>query len=591
MHLDNLKIRTKLLVIYMACVLLPMLLTDALILGLVLKSAGREQNSAMRDSGERIAYEMNRRVNDALSVSDYLYRDKDLNEFLRESYQDETEYYENFNRLMENNVIRYYYTAQSVYGITICTDNKTITNGSYFQKKEDLSGREWYQDYQNSGESSYVCASYEEENPYLVYTDNARTVSIIRKMDYNGGADLLKLDLDYGGLEESIRNEAGNGEIYLHDQERVICSTGDGRDGGEDFMPLSEMELQKVQVRREIELPGAQWELVVTAAPYSLWKGLSGQGLTAALLVAVNLILPSMVILSVNRSFRDRVALTGEHLQKLEQGKFEEIRCREGSDEIGSLIRSYNLMIVKIRELIGDICRETGEKQAAQLARKQAELNALQSQVNPHFMFNTLESIRMRSLVKGEEETARIMEQFASLLRKATRWDEDLVKISDEAANVEAYLEIQKYRFGEKLSYSVYIQEQCADKKIPKFGLLNLVENACVHGVERRVDGGSVTVAVTGDEKSIYLEVMDSGGGMEAGELENLQRAVREAAMERLEQSSSIGILNTVVRLRLYYGETVEFEINSEQGEGTEVCVTIPSGPGKDQERVRKGSV
>lgn len=591
MHLDNLKIRTKLLVIYIACVLLPMILTDALILGLVLKSAGKEQDSAMRGSAERIAYEINRRVNDALSVSDYLYRDRGLNEFLRESYRDETDYYEHFNQLMENNVIRYYYTAQSVYGITICTDNKTITNGSYFQKKEDLSDREWYQRYQNSRESSYVCAYYEKDNPYLVYTDNARYISIIRKMDYNGGEDLLKLDMDYGGLEESILNEAGNGEIYLHDREKVICTTQDNQDGGQDFMPLSEMELQKVQVKREIELPGTCWDLVITAAPYSLWEGLSGQGLGAALLVAVNLILPSVVILSVNRSFRDRVALTEEHLQKLEQGKFEEIRCREGRDEIGSLIRSYNLMIVKIQELIEDICRETGEKQAAWLARKQAELNALQSQVNPHFMFNTLESIRMRSLVKGEGETARIMEQFATLLRKVTRWDEDFVTIFDEAANVEAYLEIQKYRFGERLSYSVYIQEQCAGKKIPKFGLLNLVENACVHGVERRVEGGAVTVAVTGDENYVYLEVIDSGGGMDEKELTRLRRDVREADMERLGQASSIGILNTVVRLRMHYGEAVEFEINSEQGEGTEVCVTIPSAPVKDQEKSGRGSV
>lgn len=576
MYLDQLKIRTKLILIYVVCVLTPLIATNTLVLFLVQQSERREQKSIMMDGANRIEYEINQRVNHAISVSDYLYRDEGLNQFLEQPYQDGTDYYEHFNQLMQNNVIRYYYTAQSVYEITIWTENDTITSGGYFQRKKDALDTYWYQSYRKGGRATAICAYYEKDNPYLTYVNRARRIAIIRKMDYEGSDDILKLDIDYLELTESIQNESGIGDIYLCDKEKIIYSLSETIAGGEEFLPLEKIQKKECQVIKEIQVLGSQWQILITADPYSFWEGMKGKEAIFFLLLIINLILPSIMIVLMNRSFRDRVALTGEYLGKVEQGQYEEIYCREGADEIGNLIRSYNVMVVRVKELIEDVYQKNAEKQTAELSRKQAELNALQSQMNPHFMFNTLESIRMRSLVKGEEETAEIMEKFASLLRRAVRWDSDFVKISKEAEDVRAYLDIQKYRFGERLAYSVYVQKECEDTRIPKFGLLTLVENACVHGIEKSVEGGSITVVVSGDEEHMFLEVMDSGNGMSQEELKKLRERIAEASIQSLDQAGSIGILNTVVRLKLYYDGKVEFDINSMQGEGTEVCVKLP---------------
>lgn len=575
MHLDNLKIKTKLILIYIICVLLPVIMTNVLVLFLVMQIVRREQKAGMEDAAIRVEYEMNQAVNNAISVSDYLYRDKGINEFLRKSYEDQAQYYESFNRLKENNVIRYYYTSQSVYEATIYTENKTIINGSYFQKMEEAEGEGWYEAYRNGERTMDIFAYYEKNKPYLSSINRARKISVIRKMDYNLGNDILKLDIDYLRLTESIRNENA-GDLYLCDGEKIIYASTERAPGGEDFLPLAQIQREGVSIEREIPILGSTWKVYITDQPYSFWEGLKEQKAICLLLFIVNLILPSMMIVLVNRSFQKRLALTGAYLNRVEEGRFEEIHCKEGSDEIGDLIRSYNFMIVKIKELIEDVYQKNAEKQAAELSRKQAELSALQSQMNPHFIFNTMESIRMRSLVNGETDTAEMIEKFSVLLRRAVQWNRDFVEVSQEAEDVRAYLGIQKQRFGSRLSYSVYIQEECRERKIPKFSLLTLVENACVHGIEPRIEGGTVTVTVSQDETHMFLEVVDSGNGMEQRELEELRKQISSATMDQLHHSAHIGVLNTVVRLKLYYEGEVTFEINSEEGEGTEICVTLP---------------
>ena len=125
----------------------------------------------------------------------------------------------------------------------------------------------------------------------------------------------------------------------------------------------------------------------------------------------------------------------------------------------------------------------------------------MQSQLNPHFIFNALESIRMHSILKQETETAKILESFAVLMRKNIQWNQDFVSIEEECDNVRRYLEIQKYRFGERMEFFLYIQPECQKRMIPKFTIITFVENACVHGIEKSVEGGSITVAAAGEQE------------------------------------------------------------------------------------------
>lgn len=233
-------------------------------------------------------------------------------------------------------------------------------------------------------------------------------------------------------------------------------------------------------------------------------------------------------------------------------------------------------MVLKIKDLIEVVFKGKTEKQALELSKKQAELKAIQSQVNPHFLYNTLETIRMRSLIKHEEETADIIGELAILFRKSMSWGSDFVTIDEEISFVEKYINIQKYRFGDKIKYFRYVMEECKNYRIPKLVIANFVENACIHGIESRVEEGIISVTVTKDDAYLYIEVSDNGEGISNTELNDLRNLLAHADSKLLNESKSTGILNSFLRLQMYCDGKVSFEIDSEPDSGTDISIRIP---------------
>ncbi len=141
---------------------------------------------------------------------------------------------------------------------------------------------------------------------------------------------------------------------------------------------------------------------------------------------------------------------------------------------------NYNRMADRMNSLIDTAYRCRLKEQKMDIARQNAELMALYSQINPHFLFNALESIRMHSILKKEEETADMIQKLAIMVRQNVDWSSDSNTIKRELAFVEAYLSLQKYRFGERLSYQINAQEDCQNILVPKLTITTFVENACV---------------------------------------------------------------------------------------------------------------
>ena len=208
------------------------------------------------------------------------------------------------------------------------------------------------------------------------------------------------------------------------------------------------------------------------------------------------------------------------------------MRHEGGKDEIGSMIRSYNRMAARTNELIQTVYKNKLVEQEMLVSRKNAELLALHSQINPHFLFNALESIRMHSILKNENETADMVEKLAVMQRQYVEWGEDSVTIEQEVEFVKAYLALQKYRFGERLSYQIEIDEECRKRKVPQLTLVTFVENACVHGIESKASPGWIFVRVYEQNELICMEIEDTGNGMEEGKRQELLENMRNADIE-----------------------------------------------------------
>lgn len=216
--------------------------------------------------------------------------------------------------------------------------------------------------------------------------------------------------------------------------------------------------------------------------------------------------------------------------------------------------------------------------------KTEAELHALQNQINPHFLYNTLEIIRSRALVQGNNDVAEMVESLALQFRYCINRSGEMATLQEELDHVRNYLLIQHYRFGDHFRYQEAIDSQdgvLLGSKLPVMTLQPIVENALVHGVNPRVEGGCITLRVRATSHRLHIVIEDDGVGIPEEELQRVRRALLEntpADYQRAGSSHSLGIAmrNVNQRIRFYFGENYGVDITSTQGVGTSVFVTLP---------------
>jgi len=295
-----------------------------------------------------------------------------------------------------------------------------------------------------------------------------------------------------------------------------------------------------------------------------------------AVLLLADAFIPALMLALFSNSITKRILLLGHYLEKVRGEKFELITVKEGKDEISDLLENYNHMTLRIQSLIENELKSRLEQQELVVARQQEELLALYSQINPHFIFNVLESIRMHSVLKEEDETSRMIESLAKLMRKSADWGADYITLEQEISFMRDYLELQRYRYGEAFHYKIKIDVNYYAYGIPSLVLVTFVENSCIHGLNRPGHNGSVFVSGYEIDTYFYFEIEDTGIGMNTKQVAQLERDLNEARISDLQKSGGLGMLNASIRLKKFCGEQIKIKIESEPGEGTCIIIQIP---------------
>ena len=216
------------------------------------------------------------------------------------------------------------------------------------------------------------------------------------------------------------------------------------------------------------------------------------------------------------------------------------------------------------------------------LSNRQAQYLALQNQINPHFLYNTLEAIRGDALSVGMRDIATITEALATFFRYTISNMDNLVSLEEELGNAENYFAIQNYRFGERISMQVTLEagsEAAVDFMIPKLTLQPIIENAIIHGLEGQVGPGQVSVDIATDGSRLLIDVKDDGIGMSEDVLEELSRRLvsPDAASNRDEKHrGGIALANVNNRIKLLFGEQYGLRVSSIEGTGTKVEIQLP---------------
>lgn len=579
---NDIPLNFKFLIIYVVCLLLPILCIHAIFLDRFAKIVREREENNYKISMERTKTDINALVEGCIAVSHSILTDRILYDLLDKPYKTSSEYYEVYDSVLRNRLIMYTAAYNYIRSIGIYVDNPSIkTGGTYYSTDATVKNTSWYKAIASSVESVLIEAYTGPSQS--IPARSLQYLSILRNSreypEQGTGDKILKVDMDVEKLYSILKREKDYLSFYLINRDGyIVCSTDNPYkfdiDNGllkfsPDMLPQDGLLFQS-DLGDALYLKG--WKLIGSANRERLSKSVK-EATQFVFLLALSIIpLSFLLMFIIVHSYNYRLKKLSKHMLKFRDGQFDLIEINEGKDEIGGVIRNFNLMAEKINRLINDVYKLELQKKDLELERVRAEINFLQSQMNPHFLFNTLNALLVVCVKNSYTEVIEVIKYMAKTLRRLLSWKEDLVAMEEELAFTEMYLKIEKFRFCDKFQYSVSIDEKLLHYKVPKMSLQPLVENACKHGMQAIRGMGAVRICVAMVKEGLRVQVEDNGTGMDPLKLDEVVRNITG----REELSASIGIRNVYRRLKLYYGEEVLFHIESRLNAGTRIYFIIP---------------
>ncbi len=574
--MNDFNIKKKLIIIYVFCMIIPLVLTDSIILYILYDAEKKEQRYEFENITNSVRYGLEYTFDEAVNKMNDIYVDEAVNDFLNEEYQNGYEFYAASVELSRKSTLDML-GGYEVSNIVIYADNDTIINGGHFYRLSEAENTEWYQTYIESGRNLGFSLYYIGKSDMSALS--MRRISLVRHLDYfkkQGCEKILRLDLDYNKIVQKLMLANYGYGIYICQGNKIIFSNEGHSGSHEDFYKLSGQE--PVAYKKSFTMYGQEIDILIMKPQNSIIRQLGKHRSLIIFLIVANLFLPVVMVSTVNRSFTQRLWELGAAFDQVQGGSLQGIENVRGKDEIGLLMQNYNRMVKRMNNLIQRVYKDRLERQEIDLARQNAELLALHSQINPHFLFNMLESIRMRSVIQGEDVTASMIEKLAALERQNINWAFDNIRLAEEMSFVEAYLELQQYRFGNRLHYEIDLPEECADYYIPKLTLTTFAENACVHGMEKKATACWIYVRVYLKGTLLCIEIEDTGGGMEEEAVIKMNEHMRDCTIEDIKENEHVGIINACLRLKMFSKGNVDFSLESEKGVGTFMTIRVESG-------------
>ena len=283
--------------------------------------------------------------------------------------------------------------------------------------------------------------------------------------------------------------------------------------------------------------------------------------LPAALLILIaSLVISTILSYMISRPIQS-LAVAMEDFER-DADTFSYTPPDSGVREVRMLSESFGHMVFRIRQLVENARSE-------EINLRKTELRALQAQINPHFLYNTLDSISWMCEQGKNAEAVRMVNALATLFRISISRDHELISIRSELQHAESYLKIQSYRYKNQFTYSFETEEGCLDYLCNKITLQPIIENAIYHGINGLVDAGEITVSVHSDGEDILFTVEDNGSGMDEAQIQAIMSKERS-------DHAGIGIKNVNDRLKIYFGSRYGITINSVPDEGTKVTIRMP---------------
>ena len=559
--ISNLKFRDKMSFIYICCVLIPLLIISMVYYGIISRKLLHQQLADINHEVERAYYGLENIFESAEVISDSLYYNYELYDLLDSSY---TEMGKKMRTSMSiDRIVKSLLIRESIEDVTIYTDNPSLYRSESVVKKTDISSdAAWMEAFEKTGSSMATISYYSDA--YKQYE-----ISIIRRMDYiamEHSDCIMKIDISVKDIANTLKINSDKGICFLSNDKGVMLAAGQA-----DILDNPNIDNGSGINAKTVSFPNGYYVSSVSMKRRML--SLFPEEVAWFLIMIVLLAVVALVIIYlVTGTFVKKLTQLTDCTVNMTNDIFELVPDDGvGGEEIVRLTRGLNNAILRINTLINDIYQMKILQLEAENEKNKAQFKALSSQINPHFMFNTFDVMRMKNKRDGNTETAEIMKQLSDIFRKLITWDSDMITIQEELEFVNSYLLIQEYNNDSDFEIRTDIAPDAVSALIPKMTIQVLVENAFVHGIDKILDNKLIRLSVKKENDDIYITVSDNGPGFR----QELAEALNIGDAE-LMKTKRIGIKNIVSRIKLYFHDDYSIKVVTVPHKNTEVCIRIP---------------
>lgn len=557
---NGIKLRYKLAIFYSLFCFLPVMLLFLLSFLQMRSIIDDKEKLNLQSYLQQSVSSMDRTLDGYNSLSDYIAFDRTLAEAFSMEYGTPYEQYEQLTQKVDPILRSSSYFHGGMQRITIYTDNGMVKHDTTVAPVSEIEETDWYQ----------KTLEHPGLNWFVNYPE--KTLFSARKLAFSGareGVNILYMDVDYQKLftpyAETLISECG---LYITDQEGKLVFEESRFSGKNQNYDLTYSEFLEQRDRGSADYTILCEQSNTTGWTVWLYQpvGLAGEsmrpiGVMAGVTILICIFAAVLAYFITSGMVSGRIERLTCLMQEVQEGSMDMQVGSDDRDEIGMLYRGFGSMMKRIRTLINEVY-------LGKITQKEAELKALQAQINPHFLYNTLSLINWKALAAGEEDISRMTLAMSTFYRTALNRGRNVLQVEVELSNTRAYLEIQSMLHDGDFDYEIEVQPEILQCESLNLILQPLVENAIHHGIEEKTDGrGKISVRGWKEDNCVWFMVEDNGVGMEQ------KVADKILTME----SKGYGVRNVDERIRLCYGEKYAMKVESVVGKGTKMTIHFPA--------------
>ena len=516
-----------------------------------------------RDSMESYLYQALASMENKLAIytnlNNYICYNQTISQVIGYQYDSVYEMYNQLVTILDPMLASLKYFHNDVGKVTIYVDKDMIKHGDTLAPISEIIDTDWYRSVTDSGEMQWFVNKNEE----IVF--GVSPMSMLKRYGLDG---ILYIGVEYDSMFETFKQTLQNnyGIVIFDEKGNAVYEKA--------FFDKKyrEYELNAAQLLDQKKNQENEYTILSETSSASGWTAClykpnslivwSVTPITRIALIAVFIMtLMSVIAMMILTSFvTKRIRRLRSGMKEVEQGNFEVNITSDSRDEIGDLVNGFDSMLLQLNTLIKEVYE-------GRIKEKEYEMKALQAQINPHFLYNTLSLINWKAIEADAEDISKITLALSTFYRTSLNKGKNVMSLSDELRNMRSYLDIQLMMHDYEFDVEFDVDESIGQYQSLNLMLQPLIENAIAHGIDVKTDGrGKLTITGKEDGDLIVLTVADNGVGM----------SDEQAARILTEESKGYGVRNVNERIKLYYGEQYSLQIESKIGQGTKASIRIP---------------